>query len=85
MTTQHEWPLWEVFVRTKAGLDHKHCGSLQDSPRGRSRKSLFVYGQGLAWRLGITITRSGHPIQAFQATTDRSPAVSEVAAGLCVR
>jgi ring-1,2-phenylacetyl-CoA epoxidase subunit PaaB len=27
-TTQREWPLWEVFVRSKAGLDHKHCGSL---------------------------------------------------------
>ena len=26
--TQNEWPLWEVFVRPKAGLDHKHCGSL---------------------------------------------------------
>ena len=24
----NEWPLWEVFVRNKAGLDHKHCGSL---------------------------------------------------------
>ena len=23
-----EWPLFEVFVRAKAGLDHKHCGSL---------------------------------------------------------
>ena len=23
-----EWPLYEVFVRSKAGLDHKHCGSL---------------------------------------------------------
>lgn len=23
-----EWPLWEIFVRSKAGLDHKHCGSL---------------------------------------------------------
>ena len=23
-----EWPLYEVFVRTRAGLDHKHCGSL---------------------------------------------------------
>ncbi len=23
-----EWPLWEVFIRSKAGLDHKHCGSL---------------------------------------------------------
>jgi len=26
--TVTEWPLWEVFVRTRAGLDHKHCGSL---------------------------------------------------------
>ncbi len=26
--TAAEWPLWEVFVRSKAGLDHKHCGSL---------------------------------------------------------
>ncbi len=26
--TKQEWPLWEVFVRPKAGLDHKHCGSL---------------------------------------------------------
>ncbi|MGH8596234.1 MAG: 1,2-phenylacetyl-CoA epoxidase subunit PaaB [Gammaproteobacteria bacterium] len=23
-----EWPLWEVFIRAKAGLDHKHCGSV---------------------------------------------------------
>ena len=23
-----EWPLWEVFVRSKQGLEHKHCGSL---------------------------------------------------------
>ena len=27
-TTQTEWPLWEVFVRSKQGLEHKHCGSL---------------------------------------------------------
>lgn len=25
---QHEWPLWEVFIRAKQGLDHKHVGSL---------------------------------------------------------
>ena len=23
-----EWPLWEIFVRSKAGLNHKHVGSL---------------------------------------------------------
>ncbi len=27
-TTAAEWPLWEVFIRSKAGLDHKHAGSL---------------------------------------------------------
>jgi len=23
-----DWPLWEVFIRNKQGLDHKHVGSL---------------------------------------------------------
>jgi len=27
-TNNNEWPLWEVFIRSKAGLDHKHAGSL---------------------------------------------------------
>jgi ring-1,2-phenylacetyl-CoA epoxidase subunit PaaB len=27
MTNNH-WPLWEVFIRSKQGLDHKHAGSL---------------------------------------------------------
>ena len=25
---EHDWPLWEVFIRGKQGLDHKHVGSL---------------------------------------------------------
>lgn len=25
---EHGWPLWEVFIRSKQGLDHKHAGSL---------------------------------------------------------
>jgi ring-1,2-phenylacetyl-CoA epoxidase subunit PaaB len=27
-TNKNEWPLWEVFIRSKQGLDHKHVGSL---------------------------------------------------------
>jgi ring-1,2-phenylacetyl-CoA epoxidase subunit PaaB len=23
-----DWPLWEVFVRTKGGLSHRHVGSV---------------------------------------------------------
>ena len=24
----HDWPLWEVFVRAKGGLNHRHVGSI---------------------------------------------------------
>ncbi|MBB2943531.1 ring-1,2-phenylacetyl-CoA epoxidase subunit PaaB [Actinoplanes lutulentus] len=27
--TRHEWPLFEVFVRAKRGLNHVHVGSLR--------------------------------------------------------
>lgn len=27
-TDPNPWPLWEVFIRSKQGLDHKHVGSL---------------------------------------------------------
>ncbi len=27
-SNKSEWPLWEVLIRSKAGLDHKHAGSL---------------------------------------------------------
>ncbi len=27
-TKETNWPLWEIFVRSKQGLDHKHVGSL---------------------------------------------------------
>ncbi len=26
--TENNWPLWEVFIRSRQGLDHKHAGSL---------------------------------------------------------
>src|SRR3954467_14458516 len=25
---EQSWPLWEVFIRSRQGLDHKHVGSL---------------------------------------------------------
>lgn len=28
MTNKKDWPLWEVFIRSKQGLNHKHVGSL---------------------------------------------------------
>lgn len=28
MSERKNWPLWEVFIRSKNGLSHKHAGSL---------------------------------------------------------
>lgn len=28
-SAESAWPLWEVFIRSKQGLDHKHAGSLK--------------------------------------------------------
>ncbi|MBT8234269.1 MAG: 1,2-phenylacetyl-CoA epoxidase subunit B [Saprospiraceae bacterium] len=28
MTNKKEWPVWEVFIRSKNGLEHRHVGSL---------------------------------------------------------
>jgi ring-1,2-phenylacetyl-CoA epoxidase subunit PaaB len=28
MSTPREGPLWEVFIRARGGLDHRHCGSV---------------------------------------------------------
>jgi len=28
MSEKRDWPLFEVFIRARGGLDHKHAGSL---------------------------------------------------------
>ena len=34
MNDPKEWPLWEVFIRSRHGLDHKHTGSVH-APDGQ--------------------------------------------------
>ena len=31
MSDKKEWPIWEVFIRSKNGLEHRHAGSLHAS------------------------------------------------------
>ena len=38
----HEWPLWEIFVRSKQGLEHKHCGSLHASDAQHALQQVLV-------------------------------------------
>ena len=42
--TEVAMPLFEVFVRSKQGLDHKHCGSLHAAdPQSALRMARDVY------------------------------------------
>jgi ring-1,2-phenylacetyl-CoA epoxidase subunit PaaB len=48
MTDRHDWPLWEVFVRAKRGLNHNHVGSLhaQDAEMAlRNARDLYTRRQ----------------------------------------
>jgi ring-1,2-phenylacetyl-CoA epoxidase subunit PaaB len=31
MSNKNQWPIWEVFIRSKNGLEHRHVGSLHAS------------------------------------------------------
>lgn len=43
-SSANEWPLWEVFIRSKQGLDHKHVGSLHAAdPRMAIESARDVY------------------------------------------
>ena len=43
-----EWPLWEVFVRSKQGTEHKHCGSLHAADAAQAlRMARDVYTRRL--------------------------------------
>ena len=41
----NEWPLWEVFVRSKSGLDHKHCGSLHAADAAMEQPLCWITNQ----------------------------------------
>lgn len=44
MKENTEWPLWEVFIRSRQGLDHKHVGSLHaPSPEIALQNARDVY------------------------------------------
>ena len=38
-TNRRDWPLWEVFIRSRNGLDHKHCGSVHAADASMALKN----------------------------------------------
>ncbi|QBE92478.1 1,2-phenylacetyl-CoA epoxidase subunit B [Sphingomonas paucimobilis] len=65
----HDWPLWEVFIRSKGGLSHKHVGSIH-APDGdlAVRHARDVYTRRLEgvslWVVRSNDIISSDPVQA---------------------
>lgn len=55
-----EWPLWEVFIRGRQGLDHKHVGSLHaPSPEIALQNARDVYTRRMEG-VSIWVVESKH-------------------------
>jgi ring-1,2-phenylacetyl-CoA epoxidase subunit PaaB len=74
-----EWPLWEVFVRSKNGLSHKHVGSVHATdPRMALENARDTYTRRLEgvslWVVpsaSITASDPGEGAALFEPAEDK--------------
>ncbi len=60
MSNQQEWPLFEVFIRARSGLDHKHVGSIHAADeRMALEHARDVYTRRMEG-VSIWVVRSAH-------------------------
>ena len=75
-----EWPLWEVFIRSKGGLSHKHVGSVH-APDGElaMRHARDVYTRRLEG-ISLWVVRSSDIVASDPSNAGQlfEPAESKV-------
>lgn len=64
-----EWPLWEVFIRSKQGLSHKHVGSLRapdaEMAVDNARDVYTRRSEGVSiWVVESNEIHASHPVDA---------------------
>lgn len=80
MHMNHDWPLWEVFVRARGGLEHRHAGSIH-APDGEIalRHARDTYTRRLEG-VSLWVVRSDQIIASDQGKADVlfEPAASKI-------
>ena len=66
MTTEQNMPLWEVFIRARAGLSHRHAGSVHAPDAAMAllaaRDTYTRRGEGLSiWVVPSTAITASDP------------------------
>lgn len=78
--TNRDWPLWEVFIRSKMGLDHKHVGSLHAADAqmaiGNARDVYTRRQEGIS--IWVVESKNIHASNPDDATSFYDPADDKV-------
>lgn len=77
--TDPRWPLWEVFVRPRSGLEHKHAGSIHATDARMAlehARDLFTRrGEGISiWVVRSRDITASDPLEAdalFEPALDK--------------
>ena len=75
-----DWPLWEVFIRSKNGLSHKHAGSLHAADAAMAIENARDVYTRRAEGVSIWVIESKNIVASDPEETDMlfEPAVSKV-------
>lgn len=76
----NDWPLWEVFVRARGGLDHRHAGSVHAPDAAMAlRHARDTYTRRLEG-VSIWVVRSSDIVASDPAKGEElfEPAVSKI-------
>lgn len=93
MTTKQDWPLYEIFIRSKSGLSHRHVGSLHAADAtmaiDHARDLYTRRGEGVSiWAIeskAIVASDPGETAALFEPAEDkvyRHPTFYEVPDGV---
>ena len=77
--SNNDWPLWEIFIRSKQGLDHKHVGSLHAADASMAiENARDVYTRRMEgvsiWAVESKYIHASNPEEAeqlFEPATDK--------------
>ena len=75
--TGQEWPLWEIFIRSKQGLNHKHVGSLHATDAQMAIEYRDVYtrrmeGVSISWKVIYSCSNPSDTGSLYDPANDKA-------------
>lgn len=70
MSDNHDWPLYEIFIRARGGLEHKHVGSVHATDAAMAIEHARDVYTRRQEGVSIWVVRSGDIVASDPAESD---------------